>query len=227
MTKQNTTTVNERESLKSQFTASAAAFTQEQDRLLAIKANITRNQNIITALESDNHQAQEEIERIQVSELGEINFDGFDELSERIAKNNRKIDVTRKIIAKLEIQVEYSLLTEYKKHREKVEMLNQKMVRLAFDELMNDFLNSNVMKEINTLYSLFLENKQNLLQLNGASRESLFFALLAEKLSPQLNAERNPLEITIPEIKLSIPAMSGGTAYRQAYIAELEAKLAQ
>ena len=226
MTEQNTTTVNERESLKSQFTASAAAFTQEQNRLLAIKANIARNQNIITALESDNLQAQEEIERIQVSDLGEINFDGFDELSERIAKNNRKIGVTRKIIEKLEMQIEYSLLTEYKKHREKVEMLSQKMVRLAFDELMNDFLNSDVMKEINALYSLFLENKQNLLQANGASRESLFFALLAEKLIPQLNAKRNPLEITIPEIKLSIPTING-TVYRQAYITELETRLAQ
>ena len=88
----------ELEQLIGNLNVSNQVFYEIQDKALSIKENISRNKKLIEALESDNQEAQKEIDNLQVSDTGEINFDGFDELSERISKNTRKINTIRKVV---------------------------------------------------------------------------------------------------------------------------------
>ena len=106
----------ELEQLIGNLNVSNQVFYEIQDKALSIKENISRNKKLIEALESDNQEAQKEIDNLQVSDTGEINFDGFDELSERISKNTRKIDTIQKVVEKFEIQLEILLMTEYEQH---------------------------------------------------------------------------------------------------------------
>ncbi|OWZ81799.1 hypothetical protein CDE51_08145 [Pasteurella multocida] len=66
------------------------AFYKVQDHLVEIRNNIERNQKMIEALQAENENTQSELDSLQVSETGEINLDGFDELSNKISSNNRK-----------------------------------------------------------------------------------------------------------------------------------------
>ncbi|HHW7447198.1 TPA: hypothetical protein ACU16Q_001427 [Pasteurella multocida] len=89
------------------------AFYKVQDHLVEIRNNIERNQKMIEALQAENENTQSELDSLQVSETGEINLDGFDELSNKISSNNRKISVIQKVIDNFVNKMEYQILTEY------------------------------------------------------------------------------------------------------------------
>ncbi|MGC6248580.1 hypothetical protein ACNO7P_09085, partial [Bisgaard Taxon 45] len=135
------------------------AFYKVQDHLVEIRNNIERNQKMIEALQAENENTQSELDSLQVSETGEINLDGFDELSNKISSNNRKISVIQKVIDNFVNKMEYQILTEYSPLQAHSINLRRKCFTFLSEQLLNEFLESSAIKELNIIYNLFLNGK--------------------------------------------------------------------
>ena len=200
--------------------------------MISIKENISRNKKLIEALESDNQEAQKEIDNLQVSDTGEINFDGFDELSERISKNTRKIDTIRKVVEKFEIQLEILLMTEYEQNLTICNESARKCYSLIGDELLNEFISSGIAEELSRILTIFDKGGRyaDVLRYSTDSNiRDVFIDELIKRLKPYIKADANvrDLGFSSPEVKLSIPITSCSLLQRNKHLEELNNKLNQ
>lgn len=222
----------ELEQLIGNLNVSNQVFYEIQDKALSIKENISRNKKFIEALESDNQEAQKEIDNLQVSDTGEINFDGFDELSERISKNTRKIDTIRKVVEKFEIQLEILLMTEYEQHLKICNESARKCFSLIGDELFNEFISGSIAEELSRILTIFDKGGRyaDVLKYSTDSNiRDIFIDELIKLLRPRINAGSNvqDLGVILPEVKLSIPIPSCSLLQRNKHLEELKNKLNQ
>ena len=220
----------ELESLIAELNDSNQAFYAVQDNALAIKSNIKRNQKMIEAIESDNQEAQKEIDSLQVSETGEINFDGFDELSERISKNNRKIETIKKVVERFKIQLEIILMTDYQSLYTKSCTQATKCFELAGEALFDEFILNIGIEKLNMIFTAL--TKSGKYQANytiSSDVRDIFISELVSRLKPQLtnNADTEALGTQSPDNKLSIPKPKGSLALQQNYLADLKNQLNQ
>lgn len=226
---QNPEKQTELENLIAALNESNQAFYEVQDKALAMKTNIERNQKMIEALELDNQEAQKEIDSLQVSETGEINFDGFDETSERISKNNRKIETIKKVIEKFNIQLDILLITEYRDLSRKCESLSRQCFLFMGDELMNELLSSDLAEKLNVIFTALLKGGKYSFSNYSLSEDvrNVFLSGLAHQLKPRINtlSDIQPLGIQAPEIKLTVPMSDGSLVRQNQYLEELRKRL--
>ncbi|WP_424765366.1 hypothetical protein [Necropsobacter rosorum] len=163
MTLQNPEKQAELEKLIAELNKNNQAFLAVQDKALTIKSNIERNQKMVEALEQENQEAQKEIDSLQVSDTGEINFENFDEVSERVSKNTLKINALNKVITKFDAKLKLLLITEYKAFSDNSISIKTKALDLIAQEFMEEFFKSESMKKINEIYSVLFENKSSVL----------------------------------------------------------------
>ena len=221
----------ELEQLIGNLNVSNQVFYEIQDKALSIKENISRNK-LIEALESDNQEAQKEIDNLKVSDTGEINFDGFDELSERISKNTRKIDTIRKVVEKFEIQLEILLMTEYEQNLTICNESARKCYSLIGDELLNEFISGGIAEELSRILTIFDKGGRyaDVLRYSTDSNiRDVFIDELIKRLKPYIKADANvrDLGFSSPEVQLSIPIPSGSLSQRNKHLEELKNKLNQ
>lgn len=222
----------ELEQLIGNLNVSNQVFYKIQDKALSIKENISRNKKLIEALESDNQEAQKEIDNLQVSDTGEINFDGFDELSERISKNTRKIDTIRKVVEKFEIQLKIILMTEYEQNLTICNESVRKCYSLIGNELFNEFISGGVAEELSRILTIFDKGGRyaDVLRYSTDSNiRDVFIDELIKRLKPYIKADANvrDLGFSSPEVKLSIPIPSCSLLQRNKHLEELNNKLNQ
>ncbi|MBF0750814.1 MULTISPECIES: hypothetical protein [unclassified Pasteurella] len=226
MTLQNPEKQAELEKLIAELNKNNQAFLAIQDKALTIKSNIERNQKMIEALEQENQEAQKEIDNLQVSDTGEINFEGFDEVSERVSKNTLKINALNKVITKFDAKLKLLLITEYKAFSDNSISIKTKALDLIAQEFMEDFFKSESMKKINEIYSILFENKSSVLFGNYINYDysGAFLNFFVSKIKTHLDEkiDISHLKINMPEIKFNIPNPGGGSWQKREYIRELE-----
>ncbi|OOF36865.1 hypothetical protein BKK47_11415 [Rodentibacter mrazii] len=226
MTLQNPEKQAELEKLIAELNENNQAFLAVQDKALTIKSNIERNQKMVEALEQENQEAQKEIDSLQVSDTGEINFKGFDEVSERISKNTLKINALNKVITKFDAKLKLLLITEYKAFSDNSISIKTKALDLIAQEFMEEFFKSEPMKKINEIYSVLFENKSSVLFGNyiNYDHKETFLNLFVGKVKSHLDEkiDISHLKINMPEIKFNIPNPGGGSWQKREYIRELE-----
>ena len=91
------------EALKARAGTVLSEFNAIQDNLLTITNNLDRNKKMIAALEAENNELQSNIDNMTSTSDGEIDFSHFDEYSDKINSNSRKIAAIRRAVEKTEI----------------------------------------------------------------------------------------------------------------------------
>ncbi|MCT8833407.1 hypothetical protein KZ396_11425, partial [Glaesserella parasuis] len=99
--------------LISKANEATATFNQIQDKATEIQTNIDRNKKMTEALKNENVALQSESDKITFTETGEVDFSSFDDYSNKIFVNNRKIEALEKVIKKFENELDLLLLTDY------------------------------------------------------------------------------------------------------------------
>lgn len=89
-----------------------ASFNQVQEKANVLKTNIDRNKKMIEALQSENEELQAKSDKVTVSETGEVNFSEFDDFSDQIFANVRKIKALENVISKFEKELELLVLDD-------------------------------------------------------------------------------------------------------------------
>ncbi|MFC1011016.1 hypothetical protein ACFGW3_04815 [Pasteurella multocida] len=206
------------------------AFYKVQDHLVEIRNNIERNQKMIEALQAENENIQSELDSLQVSETGEINLDGFDELSNKISSNNRKISVIQKVIDNFANKMEYQILTEYSSLQERSIQLRRKCFTFLCDQLLNEFLESSAIRELNIIYNLSLNSED--ISYSKAhtqhAKKEVFLNNLFSLILNKINNDDGITDTKIPPLNIEFPYVDSKvivTSYQR--IEELKKKLNQ
>ncbi|MCT8533020.1 hypothetical protein KZ462_10325, partial [Glaesserella parasuis] len=92
--------------LISKANEATATFNQIQDKATEIQTNIDRNKKMTEALKNENVALQSESDKITFTETGEVDFSSFDDYSNKIFVNNRKIEALEKVIKKFENELD-------------------------------------------------------------------------------------------------------------------------
>lgn len=135
--------------------AVTAVFIQHQEKAESISENIERNKKMIEALEAENEELKRKSEKVTVSETGEVNFSEFDDFSDQITANHRKINVLKEIIKRFEIELEIFILSDYKAAYNHSEIKINETLEFYAENMLKELFNENTMQRINTALSLF------------------------------------------------------------------------
>lgn len=135
--------------------AATAVFIQHQEKAESISENIERNKKMIEALEAENEELKRKSEKVTVSETGEVNFSEFDDFSDQITANQRKINVLKEIIKRFEIELEIFILSDYKAAYNHSDMKINETLGFYAENMLKELFNENTMQRINTALSLF------------------------------------------------------------------------
>lgn len=135
------------------------SFLQLQEKATEIKNNIERNKKTIIALENDNIELQSKSDKAMISDTGEVTFKEFDECSNAIFNNNRKIQALRKVIEKFEKQLELTILDDCQNAYKYANLKISKVFEFYATALLNELLNDDLTNKLNTILYLLKSSK--------------------------------------------------------------------
>lgn len=131
-----------------------ATFDELQRKATEIHTNIERNKKTIEALQNENAELQAKSDKVTISETGEVDFSEFDDYSNQIFANNRKIKALEKVINKFENELELLVLTDYNITANKAETECKKALNYYSHILLNELFDEKTVNKLNTVYSL-------------------------------------------------------------------------
>ena len=194
--------------LKQEVEAQQAEFNGIQSKIAEIKENVQRNIKMIEALKSENEELQSKIEQMQVSETGVIDFTNFDDYSNEINSNNRKIHAIENIVAKFEKQVELLLLTDYNQADQKSTAKYQQLCSYMFDYGIHRLLSEDFISELNILFKCF-KSSSDMVTATMSNLEEMFIATLKQHIQPKLqDVSLEPLGISSHSKQFNVATIS-------------------
>lgn len=131
------------------------AFNQLQDKATEFKTNIDRNKKMIETLQNENAALQAKSDKVTISETGEVDFSEFDDFSNQIFANNRKIKALEKVVEKFESELELLVLTDYHMAANKADVESEKALAFYGGRLLDELFNEEIVNKLNTIYSVF------------------------------------------------------------------------
>ncbi|OOH88701.1 hypothetical protein BMT54_08340 [Pasteurellaceae bacterium 15-036681] len=180
------------------------AFNAVQDRLLEINQNLERNKKTLEALSNENAELQDKSSKVTVSETGEVSFAEFDDYSEQIFKNERKIETLNKYIYKFKCEKELILLTDYNDKKLDLNATRNSIFKLIAESLLIELVEDEIiLSKINDVFNAYrLSNEYGYNNLHD-----VFFNLLKSKLAPVLVKDELVVDgLPVFDVRLSIPS---------------------
>lgn len=194
--------------LKQEVEAQQAEFNGIQSKIAEIKENVQRNIKMIEALKSENEELQSKIEQMQVSETGVIDFTNFDDYSNEINSNNRKIQVIENIVAKFEKQVELLLSIDYNQADRKSTAKYKQLCGYMFDYGVHRLLSEDFISELNILFKCF-KSSSGMVTATMSDLEEMFIATLKQHIQPKLqDVSLEPLGISSHSKQFNVATIS-------------------
>lgn len=172
--------------LKQEVEEQKAEFYTIQNKIVETKENMQRNIKMIEALKSENEKLQSKIEQMQVSETGVIDFTNFDDYSNEINSNNRKIQVIKNIVEKFEKQIEILLLTDYSQADKNLIESIQKLYSYIFDYGLNFLFNGDFIADLNILFKCFINSNNIALSPTLSRTQEIFISALNRHIQSKL-----------------------------------------
>ena len=186
------------ETLKAHAGTVLSEFNAIQDNLLTITNNLDHNKKIIAALEAENNELQSNIDNMTATSNGEIDFSHFDEYSDKINSNIRKIAAIRRVVEKTEINKELIILTDYHNKAEELKHCYIRFFDMYFEVYLNE-LSEDVIPPFNLLFKIFRNSSKSNESVNVTSALDIreqFLNIVSKKLKDKLT--------DIPATKLNI-----------------------
>ncbi|MBN6076446.1 hypothetical protein HYE59_02580 [Aggregatibacter actinomycetemcomitans] len=200
------------EGLKESAYAVLNEFNAIQDNLTTISNNIDRNKKMIAALEVENSELQGNIDSMTATNAGEIDFSHFDEYSDKINSNSRKITAIKRIVANTEVNKELIILTDYHDKAEDLKRCYSLFFDAYFDGLMNE-LGREFVPGMNLLFKIFRNSTYSETGAkNGTDIRDQFLNVISEHFKDKLT------DIPASEMNIegySVEFYTGDTGYMQ------------
>lgn len=137
----------ELQNLINQVNQSKAAVINVETKLTEISSNITRNSSMIAALKTENQELESRSNQATVSDSGAVDFAQFDDFSEQISKNNRKIVLLNNVIDRFEKEKRYLLLSEYESAITQLQSNEVKLFNFYATNLLDELFTDNSIVE--------------------------------------------------------------------------------
>ncbi len=191
--------------LISKANEATATFNQIQDKATEIQTNIDRNKKMTEALKNENVALQSESDKITFTETGEVDFSSFDDYSNKIFVNNRKIEALEKVIKKFENELDLLLLTDYdESYRLAKKEYNSALRHLGFN-ILEDLLIDEV---INKLNLSLLTLKRGIGETHTVEEiKEIMLSKIKEKLDDNFESDIEEVSIPLRKFSRQIPSV--------------------
>ncbi|MCT8732299.1 hypothetical protein KZ470_09635, partial [Glaesserella parasuis] len=191
--------------LISKANEATATFNQIQDKATEIQTNIDRNKKMTEALKNENVALQSESDKITFTETGEVDFSSFDDYSNKIFVNNRKIEALEKVIKKFENELDLLLLTDYdESYRLAKKEYNSALSHLGFN-ILEDLLIDEVINKLNlSLFTL----KRGIGETHTVEKiKEIMLSKIKEKLDDNFESDIEEVSIPLRKFSRQIPSV--------------------
>ncbi len=191
--------------LISKANEATATFNQIQDKATEIQTNIDRNKKMTEALKNENVALQSESDKITFTETGEVDFSSFDDYSNKIFVNNRKIEALEKVIKKFENELDLLLLTDYdESYRLAKKEYNSALRHLGFN-ILEDLLIDEVINKLNlSLFTL----KRGIGETHTVEEiKEIMLSKIKEKLDDNFESDIEEVSIPLRKFSRQIPSV--------------------
>lgn len=174
-----------------------AAFNQLQTKATEIKTNIDRNKKTIEALKAENAELQAKSDKVTVSDTGEVSFSEFDDYSEQIFANVRKIKALENVIDKFGKELELLILDKAQQAYSDTEVQVSNVFDFYAKHFLDELLNEEILNKLNTVFYLLRMSRTS----NKAEPRHFILETLKNKLDRTFVVERAALNnITFPSV---------------------------